>query len=188
MDDNISQIQSVDNLQWYVMRVTYQREIAAKQYLDNLGVENFLPVQSVRRRNANGRFCRVQIPLVHNFLFVHSERPVLDEIKTYKLPYLRYATYVREGRHEIMIVPDRQMRSFMAIAGNGDKKAVYLDPSSVNLALGDRVRIIDGPFAGVEGTFMRLNGGRGKRVVVKIDMVAAVATTEIPPQAVEKID
>lgn len=49
------------------------------------------------------------------------------------------------------------------------------------------MRIIDGPLAGVEGTFMRLNGGRGKRVVVKIDSVAAVATTELSPRMVEKI-
>ena len=39
----------------------------------------------------------------------------------------------------------------------------------------------------VEGTFMRLQGGRGRRVVVKIDMVAAVATTELTPAQVEKI-
>lgn len=185
MEDSTSSAEN--GHKWYVMRVTYQREVAAKQSMDALGVETYLPVQTLRRRNARGRFCKVTVPLVHNFLFVHSERSVIDDIKTYRLPYLRYATCVRDGQREIMVVPDRQMESFIRVVGEGDKPALFLDPAAVNLSLGDRVRIIDGPLAGVEGTFMRLQGGRGRRVVVKIDMVAAVATTELTPAQVEKI-
>lgn len=178
---------AVDVRQWYVMRVTYQREVSAKERLDALGVESFLPVKSERRRTPGGKFCRVRLPLIHNFLFVKSRRETIDDIKTFRLPYLRYATCVREGRREIMIVPEKQMQSFIAVASEQDGKALFLDPAAINLAEGDRVRIIDGPLAGVEGTFMRLNGGRGKRVVVKIDSVAAVATTELSPRMVEKI-
>lgn len=176
-----------DPPQWYVMRVTYQREVPAKSRLDELGVETFLPVQSVRRRNSHGRFCKVFVPLVHNFLFVHSDRRTIDGIKTFKLPYLRYATCMRDGRREIMTVPERQMQSFMAVAGNEEQQPLFLDPALVDLSQGDRVRIVGGPFEGVEGTFMRLQGNRGRRVVIKIEFVAAVATTEIPPQLVEKV-
>ena len=35
---------------WYVLRVTYQRELSTKEYLDKLHVENFVPVRVVRRR------------------------------------------------------------------------------------------------------------------------------------------
>ena len=153
MEDSTSSAEN--GHKWYVMRVTYQREVAAKQSMDALGVETYLPVQTLRRRNARGRFCKVTVPLVHNFLFVHSERSVIDGIKTYRLPYLRYATCVRDGQREIMVVPDRQMESFIRVIGEGDKPALFLDPAAVNLSLGDRVRIIDGPLAGVEGTFMR---------------------------------
>ena len=30
---------------WYVLRVTYQRELPTKEYLDNLNIENFVPFQ-----------------------------------------------------------------------------------------------------------------------------------------------
>lgn len=178
---------SKDDRQWYVMRVTYQREVSAKMKLDELSVENFLPMRTERRRRPNGRFCKSLIPLIHNYLFVRSNREVLDGIKAFSLPYLRYATCVRDGRREIMIVPESQMRSFIAVVERGDSKAVFLDPASIDLNEGDKVRIIEGPFAGVEGTFMRLQDGRGKRVIVKIESVAAVATTEISPRFVEKI-
>lgn len=84
-----------------------------------------------------------------------------------------------------MTVPEKQMQSFIAVAGDEEQQAIYLDPASVDLSKGDKVRIIGGQLAGVEGTFMKIKGGN--RVVVKIDFVAAVATAEIPPQLVEKI-
>jgi len=50
---------------------------------------------------------------------------------------------------------------------------------------GKPVRVIDGPFAGVEGTIVRIQ--RNKRVVVKIEGVAAVAITFVPPSFLEEI-
>ena len=38
--------------EWYVLRVTYQRELSTKEYLDKLNIENFVPVRVVRRRNS----------------------------------------------------------------------------------------------------------------------------------------
>ena len=37
---------------WYVLRVTYQRELSTKEYLDKLDIENFEPVRVVRRRDS----------------------------------------------------------------------------------------------------------------------------------------
>lgn len=119
------------------------------------------------------------------FPFVRSERSTIDHIKTFSLPYLRYATTTTDGRRTIMTVPEKQMQSFIAVAGDEEQQAIYLDPASVDLSKGDKVRIIGGQLAGVEGTFMKIKGGN--RVVVKIDFVAAVATAEIPPQLIEKL-
>ena len=51
---------------WYVLRVTYQRELSTKEYLDKLDIENFVPVRVVRRRDSKGRFSRVREAAVHN--------------------------------------------------------------------------------------------------------------------------
>lgn len=172
---------------WYVLRVTYQRELAAKRALGELGIEHFVPVRTVRRRNAAGRFYRAQEAALHNYVFARTTRAAIDELKTFRLPYLRYVVYPEEGRNRIMTVPEEQMNHFIAVAGRCDEQVLFLRPEEVDLAQGDRVRITGGVFAGVEGVFVRVRNARQRRVVVRIDGVAAVATAAVPAQLIEKI-
>lgn len=174
--------------QWYVLRVTYQRELSTKEYLDKLHVENFVPVRVVRRRDSKGRFSRVREAAVHNYIFVRSTREVIDDLKTFRLPILRYVMHQQNGENQIMTVPESQMRNFIAVAANIDEPVIFLSPEEVALSKGDKVRIKDGVFMGVEGTFMRVKNTRDRRVVVKIDGITAVATASIPSALVEKYD
>jgi transcription antitermination factor NusG len=48
------------------------------------------------------------------------------------------------------------------------------------------VRIIKGSFAGIEGELIRIKGH--KRVVVRLEGIAAVATTYIPASFLERIE
>lgn len=139
---------------WYVLRVTYQRELSTKEYLDKLHVENFVPVRVVRRRDSKGRFSRVREAAVHNYIFVRSTREVIDDLKTFRLPILRYVMHLQNGENQIMTVPESQMRNFIAVAANIDEPVIFLSPEEVALSKGDKVRIKDGVFMGVEGTFM----------------------------------
>ena len=54
------------------------------------------------------------------------------------------------------------------------------------LKRGDKVRIIKGDFAGIEGELIRMRGH--KRVVVRLENVAALATTYIPASFLERIE
>lgn len=120
-----------------------------------------------------------------NLVFVRSTREKLDEIKrdiSLKVP-IRYIMD-RETRRPL-VVPDRQMHSFIAVAGAYDEQIVYLDPTIVSLREGDRVRIVGGVFSGVEGIFIRIKGDR--RVVVSIEGVMAVATAFVHPSLIEPV-
>jgi len=172
---------------WYVLRVTYQREMAAKSVLDGLHVQNFLPMRKVRRRGAGGRFVWHHEVAVHNYIFVHAERPMIDTLKNGKLPYLRYVMQTVDGLRRPQVVPDRQMENFIAVAGNTEERVLFLDPVEVDLEKGDRVRILGGPFEGVEGVFVRLKQQHERRVVVRIDGIVAVATATLPATLVEKV-
>ncbi len=136
---------------WYVLRVTYQRELSTKEYLDKLNVENFVPVRVVRRRNSKGQFFRAWEVAVHNYIFIRSTREVIDELKTYKLPMLRYVMHPQNGENQIMIVPEEQMRNFIAVAGNEDEPVLFMSPEEVALSKGDKVRITGGVFEGCRG-------------------------------------
>jgi transcription antitermination factor NusG len=86
-----------------------------------------------------------------------------------------------------IIVPDRDMASFIRVSGSKEERIVYLDPAKLNFKKGDKVRVIGGPMTGVEGTFMQIGGKHEKRVVIQIENLIAVATAAIPAAMVEKI-
>ena len=82
--------------------------------------------------------------------------------------------------HRPIIVPDSQMRNFMAVSANYDESLLYFEPSELNIRKGARVRITGGLFEGVEGEFVRVRN-------VTIEGVMAVATTFVHPSLVEPV-
>ena len=66
--------------QWYVLRVTYQRELIAKRFFDEKNIESFVPTRTVYRTNAAGRRCAKAQAMLHNYIFVRSTRERIDEI------------------------------------------------------------------------------------------------------------
>ncbi|NDV83252.1 UpxY family transcription antiterminator [Bacteroides sp. 51] len=172
-------------LKWYALRITYSRELALKNHLDQEHIENFVPMryEYVVR---NGQRIRKLVPAVHNLVFIRSTRRKIDEIKernAVALP-LRYIMD-RETRQPITI-PEVQMQYFIAVAGNYDQHVVYLPSVDSGAQKGDRVRITGGIFEGVEGIFLRVKGDR--RVVVSIQGVMAVATAFVHPSLIECIE
>lgn len=174
-------------LEWYVMRVTYQRELIAKRRFDELGIVSFVPTCLNRTRLSSGINKLQRKALVHNYIFVFSDRDTLDAIKQFELPYLRYVMHVQDSVRQVMKVPLEQMRSFMLVTGTEDERLMLLAPDSVDLRLGTRVRVIGGLFAGAEGVLIKVAGARERRVVVKIEGVTAVATPKIDRELLEEI-
>lgn len=180
---------SVDNIQspvWYAMSAPYRNELRAKQLLDSKGVENFLPLCTKILTDKNGKKIRKTLPIVSNLLFAYATHDTLQQIKQ-RASFLQYRTRKVDGRNVPIIVPDDQMRQFIAVCQTQSEKLIFLQPDEINLALGTPVRVIGGPFDGVVGTFIKVKGARARRVVVEIDGIA-VATAEIEPQFIEVIN
>lgn len=176
-------IASNDQQVWFAMRATYRREMTVKQYLDVKSIESFIPMR-YEWQLRNGRRQKVLKPAVSNLLFVHSSKNTLNELKP-QLPYLHFLTCPCDGRKVPIVVPDDEMRRFIAIAGTNDDQLIYLQPQDINLAKGTRVRLHGGMFDGQEGIFMKVKGARNKRLVVAIQGVIAVATVVVHPELVE---
>ena len=172
--------------EWYVMRVTYQRELVAQRLLEGLGVESFVPTMKVKRRKSGGGVYWREEAKVHNYIFVYATLPEIQTIKTTKITYLRYMMGKGEdGQPAPQFVPQKQMEDFMAVCRSEGVK--YLD-TDIDLRKGDRVRIVGGPLKGVEGVYTKTSLRHERRVVVRIEGVAAVATIAFPSSEVEKIE
>ena len=167
---------------WYAIRVTYNRELKVKEDLDTRGVTNFVPMQ-YRREERGGVMVKRLVPSVHNLIFINMTPGEMTEYKkTTTLP-IRYI--MDRETHKPITVPDREMENFIKVAGTYEEKLIYLNPDPGDFSKGERVRVIGGPFAGVEGVFVRVKGDR--RVLINIPGVVAVASTYVHPSMIEKI-
>lgn len=169
---------------WYALRVTYSREMAVKAYLDARHIENFIPMR-LQTVFKNNKEIRKFVPVVHNLIFIHSSRLVLDELKLNLEGSLPIRYLMDREVHLPLVVPDRQMHHFIAVSGSSHEQIVYLSSEELAYKKGDRVRVIGGVFAGVEGEIMRIKGDR--RVVVSIQGLVAVATAFIHPSLLESV-
>ena len=174
---------------WYPMRVTYSREEKVKEALDRLEVENFLPMRYDLVKNKDGKPKRKLVPAVPNLIFVHSTQAVITELKMTRreLQPLRYMTdRVADRVNHILCIPDRQMQNFMRVAKVQDDTVFFLQTNDYLNKEGQRVRVVDGDFAGVEGVIKRVK--RNKHVVVQLEGLVAVAIAYIPGAYLQLID
>ncbi len=168
---------------WFAMSAPYRREAKAQELLDSKGIENYVAMhwQTVVRRGVKKR---VRVPVIHNLVFARCTRSAIDAVKK-GVPYLQFHTTLKEGRNVPIVVPDAQMEQFIRVCDTMDKDLRFFRPGEVDLAKGTRVRILEGQFKGVEGTFVRVTGARSRRVVVEVPLVVYVATAYVAPEDLE---
>ena len=168
---------------WFAMRATYRRELEAMHLLEKANLGCFIPMQykiSIRR----GRKVRALVPVIRNLVFVHARPSEVQRFKS-QITYLQYITDTRSGQK--IIIPDHDMRRFIAVAGTSNDHLLYFQPEELNLSKGTKVRITGGDFEGQEGVFLKVKGARDRRVVIAIQGIIAVAMATIHPDLIEVI-
>lgn len=177
-----------DCLQWFPMRVTYNRELKVKEHLDEMNVENFIPMHYEFIGKGNDRK-RKLVPAIHNLVFIKSTKQQLTHLKQSikELEPLRFIVRTTlDGNSEILRIPDRQMENFMRVASKQDDSVMFLQPGDYINKVGRRVLITEGVFAGVEGVIKRFKSNR--HVVVQMEGLAAVAITYVPTNYIATIN
>ena len=158
------------------MRVANHRELRVRDELQRLDIEHYLPLKW-GQRVYGGHIRRVQVPAL-NMIFVHSSQEEITKQKMFnaELSYLRYKMNVSHDENtpsEVIVVPDREMNSFIQATKNADERLEYLTYTDFLDKEGKKVKIIDGDFAGIEGEIKRIR--KTRCVVVCIRGIAAVA-------------
>lgn len=185
-----------DDHKWYVLLVAYRTELRVKEALRELGqIEAFVPMKRIRRRDKQGKFRYDEKVALNNYIFVHTSYKRLIQLRAehpYKLDFNFLLRDVFEGMKKVgrvpAVVPQQQMLHFIAVAGNQQERVQFLDEEKVDWKAGQRVRVISGPFAGVEGIYLSTTRKHERRVVVQLEGIATVATTALPSVLVEKIE
>ena len=174
----------MENVKWYAVRVSYGRVLKFCASLKEDGVEHFIPM-CTRKIERNGKRITVKVPAVSNLCFVHTTKDALRSIFE-DMGEVRFASFFWDkATREPIVVSDKAMADFMQISRVMADEALYLQDISAKLQAGQKVRVLEGPFKGVEGTVIRVK--RSRRVVVDFPGLLAIATTFIDPRDLELI-
>ncbi|MCL2652066.1 MAG: UpxY family transcription antiterminator [Candidatus Azobacteroides sp.] len=168
-------------MNWYAAKVKHQTERKVKTWLDERAIENYIPFHSILIER-KGRKFKSEKPIVPGLIFIrtdyHIAYTLLFEARE-KMLFLR-----NRENYQLLIVPDKQMQDFMFLL---DLSESTLRIENENLKRGDRVRVIKGIFAGIEGELVRI--GRHKKVVVRLEGLFSFAVpTYIPNAYLEKFE
>lgn len=178
---------SSEIVQWFPLRVTYNRELRIKECFNRVGIECFVPMRYELEEKDGVPYTKL-LPAIHNLIFVHSTQEVITDLKMRDKAFspVRYLINRTKEKHVIMTVPDQEMENFIRVASVEDNSIFYLGNSNYINRIGRKVRITAGKFKGVEGIIKRIK--RNRHVVVQIEGIAAVAITFIPSEFIELIN
>lgn len=170
----------IDKISWYVANTRHQNEKKIKEQLDLIGIENYVPFQTITKEK-DGKRINSSKPLIPRLVFIHTDyQTALSLVNDLglKMTYLR-----NHETRKLLIIPDKQMKDFMFLL-DFSKEAIQI--KNINLKKGQHVRIIKGEFSGIEGELIRIKGH--KRVVVRLEGLFSLATTYIPASFLEIIN
>ena len=169
--------------QWYVLRVSYGRAEKANELLKAKGIETHLPLHTTYK-GVNGKRIKQRLPLLPNFLFAKTTISVLQSFLK-SSPDLSFITFYYDhfnkkpdGKNPPLVVPKESMDNFIKLTSIDDEHILLIDKVNGTYKQGDYVRIIDGPFKGIEGRVTKITGQ--KRVIVELPGICSVATAYIP--------
>ena len=169
--------------QWYVLRVSYGRAEKANDLLSAKGIETHLPLHTVYKE-VDGKRKKQRVPMLPNFLFVRTTLSILESLIK-SSPDFHFITFYydhfntkSDGKNPPLVVPANSMENFIKLTNLDDEHILLIDEVNGTYKQGGIVRIIEGPFKGIEGRVTKITGQ--KRVIVELPGLCSVATAYIP--------
>lgn len=162
-------------LQWYAVYLRSRYEQKANAELGKKGIESFLPLIEVTHIWSD-RKKKIKEPLFHNYLFVKTDlHDKIDILRTDGVVRL-----VGIGEKPCPI-PEEQINWIRILINHP-----AIIRKEISGVVGKRVRVIAGPFIGLEGFILKLKDMI--RVVVSIDSIVQLVSVEIPIEMLQEIN
>jgi transcription termination/antitermination protein NusG len=161
---------------WYVLHTRSRHESVVCDGLVKKSMEVFLPKIKVRSTRRD-RKAMIHIPLFPGYLFIKTDLHPHSHIEVVKTAGAVRLIGSRQGP---VPVPDETIESLKIMVAS----ELPIGTGS-RLQQGDRVMVVQGPFAGVAGTFVRYRG-QG-RVLVNIEALGQYAGVDVDEDDIETL-
>jgi len=167
-------------MSWYVVHTKSRHEYKAHSGLIQKNLTTFLPEIETWSKQKD-RKKKIHIPLFPGYIFV--ETPVLDNET--KLKILKTASVVRilgkKENSEPLPVPDDKIDAIRRFVNTREEIFTLQFPQP-----GEPARIVDGPFAGIEGVVVRSNVEK-ELFVVSIELLQRSVAIQLKGYQINKL-
>lgn len=164
------------NPAWYVLHTRSRFEQVVFEGLERKSLEAFLPRMTVMSKRRDRRL-KIRVPLFPGYVFVKSALNPHERLEIVKTVGVVRLVGNRDGP---VPVEDEAIDS-LRIMVTGDNPIA----TGTRLKKGDRVMVVEGPFVGVIGTFVRYRGAG--RVVVSVEALGQYAAVDVLEEYVERL-
>lgn len=160
--------------QWFAVQTRHHHEKRVAERLERVRMETFLPTHCAVHRWSNGVRATVELPLFPCYLFVRFNR-------TQRVQLLQDAGVIGLAASNRSPTPiaDNEIFQLRSVADS-----LKAEPHPY-LAIGEKVRVIAGPFSGIQGILLRQK--HGLRVVVSIEIIMRSLTVEVSELDIEPV-
>ncbi len=159
---------------WYAVHARPNQEKLVAQMAVIRDVEAFLPSYNTKSRWKNRLQPIIERPLLPGYLFVRISSE--ERLKVLSVPGVVRIVGTRE---QMVPIPDAEVEWLRSACKMG-----IVEPHAL-LNVGDKTRIVSGPFAGMQGIVVQRRSGI--RMVVNIDFAMRAVALEIDGSDLERI-
>lgn len=171
---------SDDDPHWFVSYVRTCCERKSAECFEKLGYDYFLPVRRELHRWSD-RYKTVERLVLPHLIFVRTtERQRQESLRLN--PYLTRYMSLHQGPFKPAMIADEEMDTFrMMVEHGGNSLSVIAE----DIAPGDRVKIVSGPFAGRECEIVSVSG---RKCMASRLGVLGTALVELQAETLRKIE
>lgn len=154
---------------WFVAIVNHNSEKLSADKLEKMGITTYLPTQKEIRVWKNGRKSKTDRIIIPSTIFVHCTEQKRKEIVG--LPFIfRFMTNAASSAKDTAhkppaIISDKEIERLKFMLGQSD---VPVEITSKPFRTGDKVRVLRGSLAGLEGEILDMNETQSE-IVVALD-------------------
>lgn len=159
---------SLTTSHWVAVYTQARSEKQVLKRLEDQGFEAYLPIVDVKRQWSD-RIKLVSVPLFNSYIFVKIKKNELIAIRN-----TQGVVFVVAFKNEVATIPDSEIESIRRFVAA--KQEIFVEETR-RLRKGAAVRIVDGPFAGMEGTLV--DDCKNGNFAVRIDAIGLSLVTHI---------
>lgn len=180
--------------EWFVLnyvpgpgfrRHTLPELIARFSRHEGAALELFAPT-FVALTTERGKVKRVERPLLFHYIFLRGTASAVKRLCQTHEGFSFVIDHAGSRRH--LTLPDETVAQYRIIARYYGNNLPYYPLAEVNLEEGDKVEVVDGPLAGLRGTYMSRRGGKSGNILLAVDHQMAAIVYDVKTQYVRVLE